>query len=160
MSQTNNDLGKMFVCIDGLRDGNQYGRIFNCFSDEIHFSNLADMILKIDNLCDELQYPQSSMEERTYKKEEKQKIPNTIEERIALERKASLPGEKYNVKDLKEQIYRETENSFLIWIKFRQEATLRGTLQYRRKGRERRFEFINTLELLRYIVRCLPRNMK
>ncbi len=129
------------VGIDDNSNADYSGRIWNKFHKEPrHFVNLVDMIQKIDDFLDELDFPQRAMEQRSFTQD----------------------GMKEDVRDRRmqkgfvvEEIdqNRGTQGTFIVQVKYRQNSTWQGQVNWADKNKT--VYFRSALELIKLIDNAL-----
>lgn len=122
------------LCIDRNQDGEIGGKIYNRYSRAPElFDNVVQMIRSLENFYNRISFPQSSMELRGFAKEE-----------------AACGGEEESPRSLsgeEELLERRGEYAtFLVAVRFRQNATWQGDLYWVEKRQEKKFKSV--LELL------------
>jgi hypothetical protein len=66
----NYNSAKMRICVDGVNDSAVSGRVFSQrLKEAIFFPDLNNLVLRLDQLMDEQNYPQSFQRKRTFKPE-------------------------------------------------------------------------------------------
>ena len=123
------------VCIDQITETDKQGRMYNCYSREpFRFPNELQMMRKMEELMDWLDYPQSSMKTRSYQEKEQGKC----EER---------PEKAWESEEMLKE--RGREGTLVIHVQYRQNATWQGRLMHVETGETQ--EFFSMLELLKII---------
>lgn len=126
----------MCVCVDGSQNSDINGRIYNKEEeDPMLFSSAAQMIRKMDALCDRLGYPRASVKFRTFKRS----APRARSGEDAVPMKK---GE--NILENRGQ-----EATFVVHIKYRQNATWQGNVTWAETKKSSNFR--SALELLKLI---------
>ena len=122
------------LCIDRNQDGEIGGKIYNRYSKEPEeFDNVVQMIRNLENFYNRISVPQSSMQLRGFTKEEiicnqeQEEFREFLDEDFLLDRKG---------------IYA----TFLVAVRFRQNATWQGEIYWMEKKKEEKFKSV--LELL------------
>ena len=122
------------MCIDRNQDGEIGGKIYNRYSKEPEeFDNVVQMIRNLENFYNRISFPQSSMQLREFTKEEiicnqeQEEFREFLDEDFLLDRKG---------------IYA----TFLVAVRFRQNATWQGEIYWMEKKKEEKFKSV--LELL------------
>ncbi len=121
------------------------------FEHEISFCGLADAVLKIDHILDELGCVQASTELRSYfeKREKAKSHLLSIEERIKEENRVRIPH-----KDI-ESLNLDSEgklNCFIVEILYRQNSSWQGCCTWRKHSKNPKKEYFRSvLELLKLI---------
>ena len=57
---------KILVCIDSYEKGNPRGRLSNRYTGDCSFDSLSQMLIRIEEILEELQMPQSYTRKRTF----------------------------------------------------------------------------------------------
>lgn len=116
------------VCIDSYDNGIPVGRFYNpCCGEEVRFQSLSQLIIKLQDLLDEMQFPQSFTVSRVFSggrtgPAESGAFPGTEQE-----------GERAN---------------FAVRILFRQNASWQGSVTWLERDREESFRSVLELILL------------
>lgn len=128
---------KYNVCIDDFVDDEVIGKFYHCFSDEpVVFKTSLGMINSLDKVMDMIDYPQNTTKSRIFKA-------------IGL-------NEANKVKELR-KIMSETDvmknrgekSTFIVEIKYRENATWQGTVKWVEENKEQNFR--SALELIKLI---------
>lgn len=128
---------KYNVCIDDFVDDEVIGKFYHCFSDEPEvFKTSLGMINSLDKVMDMIDYPQKTTKSRIFKA-------------IGL-------NEANKVKELR-KIMSETDvmknrgekATFIVEIKYRENATWQGTVKWVEENKEQNFR--SALELIKLI---------
>ena len=109
----------------------------------IPFTSAGQLLLQIDGLCNRLGFPQPSVVSRSFRS---QKRAGTEKEREAALK--MMDPENVNEK-------RGEEATFVLHIKYRQNATWQGTVTWAEKNQS--CEFRSALELLKLVDSALDR---
>ena len=128
------------VCIDNIDGVERSGRFYCYYSEEpIFFRSIHELFRYMERFMNELNFPQSSTELRTY--EDKQQKP-------ANEKKISfiLPGCLWILEQ------RGSIDTLAVYVRYRQSATWQGSV-YHMKNNERE-DFNSELDLLKIIENC------
>lgn len=122
------------ICIDSISDGEMSGELYHCYSREsIHFSNIIRMIEAAEVFFDQIQFPQSSTQIRSFTK--KEHVTETRPEKIcAVEDLLKKSGE---------------AGTFLLNVRYRQNSSWQGELQWIEKDMV--FHFSSVLELIKIL---------
>lgn len=116
------------VCIDSYDDGIPVGRFYNpCYSEEVRFHSLSQLIIKLQDLLDEMQFPQSFTVSRAFSSE-----------RAGPPESSAFPGAGREGK----------RANFAIRILFRQNASWQGSVTWLEQDREESFRSVLELILL------------
>lgn len=101
------------------------------------FVNVMDFVNKLDSLFDEISFPLAAMEYRAFKPRGRKKAKGTpVDERKA--------GGEYMEAD---RLDPKDDNTFVVHVQFRQNATWQGTVKWTGQNQEQRFR--SALELLK-----------
>ena len=123
------------VCIDQITETEKRGRMYHCYSREpFLFQNELQLMRKMEELMDWLDYPQRSMKNRAYQKKEQEKS-------------AERPEKVWSSEEMLRE--RGAEGTLAVHVQYRQNATWQGKL-YRTETGETT-EFFSMLELLKLI---------
>lgn len=127
------------VCLDEIKDNQYKGRIYYCYSKNAElFGTSMDLLTTLESAMDRLNYPQKTTDDRSFKK-------RTIEEK-------SQNNENMVVKYMEEKDFSEKKgekSTFIVEIKYRENATWQGTVKWVEGGREQNFR--SALELIKLI---------
>ena len=122
------------ICIDSVADGEMSGEIYHCYKKEpLKFSNIIRMIETADKFFDQIKFPQSATQIRSFEKKEP-----TME---AVPEKVCIPQEVLEKRGAK--------GTFLLNVKYRQNSSWQGRVTWVDEQREQYFR--STLELLKLI---------
>ena len=122
------------VCVDEGQDGEISGRLYHCYQEEpLQFSNLVQILRFMEELFDEIQFPQASTQTRSFFTREGQ----------SQERKPRAVDQT--------DIIRHTghKGTFIITVRFRQNSTWQGELFW--MEREEKQNFSSTLDLIKIL---------
>lgn len=126
------------ICIDNREDGECSGRIWYLYGGQpVLFFNTVDLLKKMDGFFDSLNYPQASTTSRTFYMEDKIRKPEEKKEAVA----------QMAVQELLEK--KGDEATFIIHVKYRQNATWQGEVIWADKKKKKCFR--SALELLKMI---------
>ncbi len=147
----------MLVCFHGKKEGDLYGEILNSYIDRpVWFSNVGELILKLDEICDWIGTPQPSMEPRflTKKMSEEYAYRNKSSNRMPVKAKIQL-------QDSKELSSRAimAQETLIIKIEHRQNASMQGRAIGKLTTKEY-VKFRSALELMRMIKEVTVRTDK
>ena len=141
------------VCIDDNKDADYQGLIYHQYADEpISFNGIASMILEMENLFDEWDFPQRGLAERKFdKKKEKHKRPvsETEDDRLKIEIISDTHGVR-NVQNKKGKL-----GTFVIQVVYRQDASWQGHVIYQEDNEK--LDFNSALELIKIIDRAVTK---
>ena len=122
------------VCIDNVADGEMSGEIYHCYSKEpLKFSNIIRMIETADGFFDQIKFPQSATQMRSFEK----RVP-------VME---SVPEKVCTPQEVLEK--RGTKGTFLLNVKYRQNSSWQGVIQW--VEGDVTYPFSSVLELLKIL---------
>lgn len=121
-----NESRKILVCADSYEEGVLKGRIFNPCRDMEPFSSLSQLLIKVEQLLDEQQMPQSYTE------------PRTFSSMLEPSPSGSSPS----------RVRRGARATFELQVIFRQHTSWQGLLQWREGNLEQSFRSVLELVLL------------
>lgn len=124
----------MNICVDGNEKGELKGRLYHCYTAEsVHFSNVVDLIMEVERLCDAINFPQASTKTRSFT--EKETVTVTKPDKVL---------------DQQEIIQHVGEmGTFITHIKFRQQSSWQGEYFWVEKEEVNRFT--DTLDFIKQI---------
>lgn len=126
----------MNLCVDQRQGLDIIGRIYYGTEKEpVRFPSAGHMILEIDRLCDRLGYPQPALVSRTFS--DKEPTEKKKEAAAIVSRPEDFMGNKGE------------EATFVLHIKYRQNATWQGTVTWAEENKS--CDFRSALELLKLI---------
>lgn len=141
------------VCVDDNKDADYQGLIYHQYADEpISFNGIADMILEMENLFDEWDFPQRGLAERKFDKKKenhKRPVPETEDDRLKIEIISDTHGVR-NVQNKKGKL-----GTFVIQVVFRQDASWQGHVIYQEDNEK--LDFNSALELIKIIDRAVTK---
>ena len=123
------------ACVDGVRDGKISGEFFHKYSKEgIPFTNLAEMILRMDDFFNEINYPVSGTNLRSFANVKvvyrREPLPVVNEDEQILNKKGTL-------------------GTYIIRVQQRQNSTWQGKITWVEK--DETVSFRSALEMIRLI---------
>lgn len=122
------------VCVDAYDNGNFKGNIFNCYHNgpEV-FKDSMELLNRLENTMDRLDYPQKTTKERSFLKTNKNDTKKRTE----------------RVQYMKDDFENKTgeKATFLIEIKHRENATWQGNIKWVEGKKEQNFRSV--LELIK-----------
>lgn len=128
-------MGEMKICIQKLEENIPSGKVFSCYAEEpLEFHGIADMILKIDELCDSLNF----------------RMSNRIRKGMAQEQGAVVYQNaqcRHLFKD-----FTEVHGSvciFYLRLRYRENVSWQGSIRF--LGSQRLYHFRSVLELMGYL---------
>ena len=120
------------VCIDEYTEEEMKGRIYHCYSaEEILFGNVIDIIKEAEKVFDAISFPQASTKSRTFSDKEVER-QTCLTKKMDQRQVATYKGEK---------------GTFLISVRFRQNATWQGDFRHEESGDVR--SFVDVVELMK-----------
>lgn len=127
------------VCVDQICNGEMVGRLYHCYKkDASEFSNVVELVKKVEQLFDRISFPQASTQSRSFVES------SSVSGRGCLEK----------VVEQEEVVqHRGKCGSFLVCVQFRQNATWQGNLFWAEKGMKK--EFSNTLDFIKMMDQAL-----
>lgn len=129
------------ICVDKIREENISGRLYcGKMLKGIDFTGIGEVILVIDKIMDEIDFPQSTVDKRTFAENEPpiQILPPKESKDI------QLAMRKFNTKAQQGKVA-----TFILQVQFRHNASWQGTVEWA-EGNET-FSFKSELELLKTI---------
>ena len=141
------------VCIDDNKDADYQGLIYHQYADEpISFNGIASMILEMENLFDEWDFPQRGLAERKFNKKKenhKRPVPETENDKLKIEIISDTHGVR-NVQNKKGKLA-----TFVIQVVYRQDASWQGHVIYQEENEK--LDFNSALELIKIIDRAVTK---
>lgn len=120
------------ICVDDRQNGESSRRVYCCYSRAAEsFAHEYQLINIIEGFLDRIDYPQSSVKIRSFQKKEEKKLPRP--EKVLEGREVAS--------------HRGKLGTFLVHVKYRQNATWQGEICWVEKGRN--ISFRSELELLK-----------
>jgi hypothetical protein len=137
------------ICIDEKKNEDYCGRIFHQYADDpIEFEGVADLMLRVEDLFDEWDFPQRGLAERVFTKEAKEAIKER-EKRHHMSDSDMLPieiiQEKYGVRNIQNK--KGSLGTFVVQVVYRQDATWQGHVIIKESNEKK--DFISALELIK-----------
>jgi len=115
---------RIYVYIDEYKAENLKGRLYLYNgSKEQYFNGILDMILKADSAFDKMAFPQSTFKTRTFTDKKHQGTNLT-------EKKWGSDMEHSNSDEFCSNIQHEDKATFIIHVKYRQNATWQGEIKW------------------------------
>lgn len=126
--------GDIKVCIQAIEGPVLSGSIYHCcLENEQYFTDVADMVIKVDKILDFIKFPDAEPERRTIKPK----------------KTAPLDPPQY-CHDFKEfSAARKERFSFFLKIRYRQNVSWQGSVRF--SGDRNSYQFRSVLELMGYI---------
>lgn len=126
------------ICIDSIVDGEMSGALYHCYSSEpVFFSNIIRMIEAAESFFDQIQFPQSSTQIRSFSK--KEHLVEAKPEKVCAEEE--ILGKSGKV------------GTFLLNVRYRQNSSWQGELQWIENNMI--FRFSSVLELIKILSNAL-----
>ena len=129
------------ICVDRIREDNISGRLYcGKIPQGADFSGLGEVMLTIDGIMDEIDFPQSTVDKRSFgEKEESDQMISPV-----ASKEAQLAMRKFNTKTQQGKLA-----TFVMQVQFRQNASWQGTMEWVENNET--FPFNSELELIRMI---------
>lgn len=125
------------ICVDKITDGEHSGVMWHLYQDlPVAYNNTMDLLRKMEQFFDEWNFPQSSTISRSFHN------GKNIQERPRDKKEAAA---RMDVQDLLKK--KGEEATFIVHVKFRQNATWQGEVIWADKKEKRCFR--SALELLK-----------
>ena len=122
-----NEFRSTQVCVDDRRDGRFSGRLYNPYWEGgVPFSSVMEFLIRMEELLDQMQFPQSFTAKRTFR---------------------GPPGQGA-VSQLPPDVRQGEEATFYLKVLFRQNASWQGTVKWIETGQEESFRSVLELLLL------------
>lgn len=141
-------ISTMLVCVHGNDKGNVYGEILSCYmEDPVGFSNVGELILRIDEICNWIGTPHPSTEPRFLNPGMKEQFHNRMVGKSNVPVKAKM-----QFQDSSRLISRavKAKTTLLVTIEYRLYSSLQGRVQGKlTKGKS--VPFRSAMELMRMI---------
>lgn len=122
----------MVVCYDEKNEMGGSGRLYCCYKEgPIVFGNEYQLLMNMESIMEKINYPQSSVIIRNYKekkREEKEELKKVVEQREIVENRGK-------------------KATFVVYVKYRQNATWQGELLWVEQDTVRTFRSV--LEMLK-----------
>ena len=123
------------ICVDDIKQGEMSGRLYHCYTQqEILFSNVVELLRHVEALYDSIAFPQASTKARTFGKPEESKRVERPEKIISQEEFIE---------------YRGVIGTFLLFVKFRQNATWQGEVYWVEQDKKNFFS--NMLDFVKIV---------
>lgn len=125
------------LCVDNNRPPIEL-RLYHCYSREpLYVSDVSSLFLELERLYNDLDYPQSTMQSRSFSKSVKQYQRNKRKDATKLMSEQEVTNQKGK------------KATFVIHVLCRQHATWQGNVVWAEKGSSKNFR--SALELLKLI---------
>ncbi len=138
------------ICVDKIREENVSGSLYcGKIPKGIDFSGIGEVILVIDKIMDEIDFPQSTVDKRSFAENEPPVQVLSPKESKDIQ----LAMRKFNTKEQQGKLA-----TFILQVQFRHNASWQGTVEWI-EGNET-FSFNSELELLKTIDSICKSNIK
>ena len=117
---------KILVCIDSYENGNPRGRFYNSYTGDGCFESLSQLLIKTEEILDELQAPQSYTTPRSF---------SHLVEPMEVSHEGS-------------RVRKGAEATFELRVIFRQHTSWQGVVVWQEQQREQSFRSVLELILL------------
>jgi len=129
------------ICVDKIREANISGRLYcGKMPKGIDFSGIGEVILVIDKIMDEIDFPQSTVDKRSFAENEPPVRALSSKESKDIQ----LAMRKFNTKAQRGKLA-----TFVLQVQFRHNASWQGKAEWT-EGNET-FSFNSELELMRMV---------
>jgi hypothetical protein len=146
------------ICVDEKKNEDYLGKIYHQYSDSfIPFDGVADMMLKIEELFDEWDFPQRGLAERAFTKEAKEAIRERNKRRHQNDSDLlpiEIIQEKFGVRNIQNK--KGELGTFVVQVVYRQDATWQGHVII--KEANEKMDFISAFELIKIMDKALEEN--
>ncbi len=130
---------KIFICVDGLEDGLFKGRVYHeQLKKEAGFSELGGMLVLVDSMMDEFQFPEASTSTRYFG----QKKRKSEGGEVLVEKPVIPDGE-----EGRETAENGSKATFMVRVQYRQNSTWQGSVKWLENNEEMKFR--SALELIK-----------
>ena len=151
----------MSICVDGRRNSDISGRLYHRGRPEpVLFENTGQAMIEMEKWCDLVGYPQPEVIVRKFKI--KTSVPNggTVEKSDKNQEQFGIGKTEEAVSVASEDLLKEEGNkgTFVVHIKYRQNATWQGQVMWAEK--KQTCSFRSALELLKLIDSALDEEKK
>ena len=127
------------IYIDPTKVGRLQGEIFNPYCEgPLAFDGLGELVLKVDSLYDDLQFPQKDREDRCFVRKKKKKYDHLApyEPHYYVRRKVDYPTDRCGI-------------TLLLCTRFRRNGSWQGTISWLSENTQS--NFISTLQCMKLI---------
>ena len=139
------------VCFNDKKDADYQGLVYHQYADDpIEFDGTASLVIEMEKLFDEWDFPQRGLAERKFDKRKEnhaRPVPETEDDRLKIEVISDANGVR-NVQNKKGAL-----GTFIVQVVFRQDATWQGHVIHQEANEK--MDFNSALELIRIIDRAL-----
>ena len=141
-------ISTMLICFHGKKGEDFYGEILNCYIDSpVCFFGIGDLILKLDEMCDWIGTPQSTMQPRFLNKKMAEQYTRRTKEKNEILVKTNIQLQDSTI--MSSQAIRAKE-TLLVKIEYRQNASMQGRVIGNLTSKKY-VNFRSALELMRMI---------
>ncbi|RKM57944.1 hypothetical protein D6855_12925 [Butyrivibrio sp. CB08] len=141
------------VCINDNQDADYQGVLYHQYADgPIEFNGTAEMVIEMEKLFDEWDFPQRGLAERKFDKKKEnhsRPVPDSDDDRLKIEIISDANGVR-NVQNKKGKL-----GTFVVQVVFRQDATWQGHVIHQEENEK--IDFGSALELIRIMDRALTK---
>ncbi len=124
---------QILVSLDSAQDSNLTGRLYSGFYRKVYnFDSETELLLAMDRLCDSMQFPQASFKSRSFESKYSKTFVRKVENFMESEIDTAL---------------QQDRATFLVHIKFRQNASWQGSITWVEKEKTKNFR--SALEMLK-----------
>lgn len=136
-------LPNYLICIDKILNGDLLGRVYGGAESTIGFAfkDIVGMINILEEIMDNIECPQAALESRNFNKTKEKAQKKLSREEIRRVFKA--------MRNIDENLARGEKATFILQIKFRQNASWQGSVQWVEK--KQTLHFRSALELIKII---------
>ena len=136
------------ICIDGKENADYQGKIWHQYSDDsIYFDSANELLMVMDDLYDEWDFPQRGLEKREFHKNKHEEKLSGDNSRLVIDEIQKRKGVR-NIQDKKGEL-----GTFLVQVAFRQNATWQGHVICVENNEK--YDFVSALSLLEIIGECV-----
>lgn len=136
------------ICVDKVREDSMSGRLFCGKTPQgLAFSGIGELILVIDRIMDEIGFPQSTVDKRSFSDKDE---PAVVLSPVA-SKEAQMAMRKFNTSQ-----QHGKQATFILQVQFRQNATWQGTVEW--AEHQETYPFNSELELMRIIDHACSKN--
>ncbi|MGE4215208.1 MAG: hypothetical protein AB7E42_10605 [Anaerotignaceae bacterium] len=127
------------VCVNDVVDGNANGKFYHCYSKQpVHFTDICNLVLKLEDLFDEINFPEASTKIRNFLKNKTQTVGEELEKHMTPKEVTDQKGSKA---------------TFVVHVQYRQNSTWQGNVIWADKNITKNFR--SALELLKLMDQAL-----
>ena len=144
-----NDASIMLVCINGYQENRPYGVIVNyCLPAPVYFTGIHELILRVDEVCEQIGAPMRTMEPRFLSRAEAERY-----QKLPLPQEAGTQsGPDQRAMPIQKRLAdtAQAEEVLIIHVLYRQHASMQGRLHTSFSG-QYYVSFRSALELMRML---------